>query len=125
MYEDLIADPEAVVSELLAACGLQYEPAVLRFHEVSKSKPGGTPGVLTASQAQVRRPLYRGAVGRWRRYERQLAPLAARLAPLVERYEARLAAVQAGRQRSGSGPGSSGAGSSGGNAEAEAARDEL
>jgi hypothetical protein len=34
---------------------------------------------MTASAAQVRRPLYTDAAGRWRRFERQLEPLIARL----------------------------------------------
>jgi hypothetical protein len=36
--------------------------------------------VATASAAQVRRPIYRTGVERWRRYERQLGPLRALLA---------------------------------------------
>ena len=43
--------------------------------------------------AQVRQPLYRTSVERWRRYEAQLAPLRAALGPLVERYEAGVAAA--------------------------------
>jgi hypothetical protein len=31
--------------------------------------------VRTASGAQVREPLYRGSVGRWRAYEEELGPL--------------------------------------------------
>jgi tetratricopeptide (TPR) repeat protein len=50
VYEDLLADPEAQVRELLAFCGLDYDPACLRFHEVERS-------VRTASAAQVRQPL--------------------------------------------------------------------
>ena len=33
--------------------------------------------VLTASQWQVRQPIYRGSVERWRRYERWLDPMIA------------------------------------------------
>jgi hypothetical protein len=31
--------------------------------------------VLTASQWQVRQPIYRGSVGRWKRYEPWLEPM--------------------------------------------------
>jgi hypothetical protein len=90
LYEDLVAHPEAAVRELLAACGLAYEPAVLKFHERAPGR-----GVHTASQAQVRQPLYASAVRRWEAYAGRIAPLRARLAPLVERYERRLAAAAA------------------------------
>jgi tetratricopeptide (TPR) repeat protein len=43
----------------VAACGLEWEPACLRFHETVRP-------VRTASVAQVRQPLYRKSLGRWR-----------------------------------------------------------
>jgi tetratricopeptide (TPR) repeat protein len=52
VYEELLADPEGQVRELLAFCGLDYDEACLRFHEVERS-------VRTASAAQVREPLRR------------------------------------------------------------------
>ena len=51
-YEDLIVNPEAAVRALLAHCGLEFDPACLKFHEVERD-------VRTASAAQVRRPLHR------------------------------------------------------------------
>ena len=118
LYEDLVAHPEAAVREVLGACGIGFEPRVLAFHEASA---GAAQGVLTASQAQVRRPLYGGAVGRWRRYARQMGGAAARLAPLVERYERRLAAAAARRAAGGGG----GGGGGDGGVEGAASRDEL
>ena len=44
----------------------------LRFYENRRH-------VATASQAQVRRPVYRSSIGRWRHYERHLEPLIGRL----------------------------------------------
>ncbi len=67
-YETLIADPEAVVREVLAHCGLAWEPACLRFHERSDA-------VRTASLAQVRRPIYRTAVGTSHKYRAFIGPL--------------------------------------------------
>jgi tetratricopeptide (TPR) repeat protein len=69
-YESLVADQERVSRRMLAYCGLNWEPACLEFHR--NDSP-----ISTASSAQVRRPIYRDAVHRWRRYERQLEPLAA------------------------------------------------
>jgi hypothetical protein len=75
-YESLIADPRRALRELLDFLGLPFEPRCLEFHR----EPGV---VLTASYAQVRRPLYASSVGRWRRFRAQLAPLAAALRDLV------------------------------------------
>ena len=58
--------------EIIAHCGLDWEPACLAF-EKNKAP------VATASAAQVRKPIYREALARWRRFESQLAPLIKRL----------------------------------------------
>lgn len=71
-YEDVVADQEAQTRALLNAVGLDWDPACLDFH--SNTSPSAT-----HSASQVRKPLYAGAVGRWRRFESQLAPLAALL----------------------------------------------
>jgi len=52
VHEALLDAPEAGVRALLAHCGLAFDPACLRFHEVERN-------VHTASAAQVRRPLRR------------------------------------------------------------------
>ncbi|PNG99777.1 hypothetical protein TSOC_014439, partial [Tetrabaena socialis] len=79
-YEELVAAPEASARRLLSHCGLGWDPAVLRFHTSNRT-------VSTASVAQVRQPLYSRSVGRWRKYERQLAGLAAQVRPEIESYE--------------------------------------
>lgn len=71
-YEHLVADQEGATRRLLAHCGLDFEPACLAFHRQAGA-------AATASAAQVRKPIYSSSVGRWRRYQRQLAPLAAQL----------------------------------------------
>jgi tetratricopeptide (TPR) repeat protein len=67
-YEELTADPEPVSRRLVAHCGLDWDERCLRFHETERP-------VRTASMLQVRRPIYRSAVGRWRRYAKQLQPV--------------------------------------------------
>jgi tetratricopeptide (TPR) repeat protein len=52
VYEDLQADQEGKTRELLAFCGLDFEPACLRFHETQRN-------IKTISSAQVREPLRR------------------------------------------------------------------
>jgi tetratricopeptide (TPR) repeat protein len=71
-YEQLVAGQERVSREIVERCGLAWEPACLAFDR--NAAP-----VMTASAAQVRKPLYSEASGRWRRFERQLEPLIARL----------------------------------------------
>lgn len=49
-YERLLADPEACIRDLLAFCGLPFDPACLRFHENTRE-------VRSPSASQVRQPL--------------------------------------------------------------------
>jgi thioredoxin-like negative regulator of GroEL len=67
-YESVIDDLEAGARTLLDFCDLPWEDACLRFEE--NEAP-----VATASAVQVRSPIYRSAIGRWRRYESQLQPV--------------------------------------------------
>jgi hypothetical protein len=72
-YEDIVADPEREARRILAWCDLEWEPAVLEFYRSTRDS-------TTASAAQIRRPVYDSSVGKWRRYENELAGLRARLA---------------------------------------------
>lgn len=67
-YEALASDPGAEIPRLLAALGLSFDERCLRPHESPRA-------VNTASIDQVRRPISAASVGRWRRYERHLAPM--------------------------------------------------
>lgn len=67
-YEDLVSDQEGQTSALLAHCGLAWDARCLAFQD--NAAPVSTP-----SAAQVRRPIYRDSVARWRRHEAVLAPV--------------------------------------------------
>lgn len=67
-YEDIVADQEAQARRMIAFCGLEWNDACLDFHNTKRS-------VNTASMTQVRRPIYKSAVERWRPYEKYLGPL--------------------------------------------------
>lgn len=67
-YEKLVADPETEARRLIAFAGLEWNEACLQPQLTSRS-------VLTASQWQVRQPIYRGSVARWKRYEPWLGPM--------------------------------------------------
>ncbi|PLW81374.1 hypothetical protein CWI75_16205 [Kineobactrum sediminis] len=75
-YEDLIGNTEQSIRALLDHCGLEWEDACLSFHESRRA-------VRTPSRWQVRQPIYKGSVQRWRNYEEQLQPLVEILAPLL------------------------------------------
>ena len=74
-YEELVHHQEPVSRRMLEHCGLPWENACLHFHE--NSSPSAT-----ASAAQVRQPMHQGSVELWRRYERELEPLARTLSGL-------------------------------------------
>ena len=71
-YEALVAEPDATIRALLDQCGLAFDPACLEFHTTERP-------VRTASSWQVRQPLYKDSLAKWRRYEKALAPLQAAL----------------------------------------------
>jgi tetratricopeptide (TPR) repeat protein len=71
-YERLVDDFAREARRLVEACGLAWEPACLRFHETARP-------VRTASVTQVRQPVYRKALGRWKAYEPYLRPVFERL----------------------------------------------
>lgn len=60
-YEQLVDDPGTQVRRLLEFAGLPWHDDCLRFH--ASAGP-----VQTHSRWQVRQPIHRGAIGRWRRY---------------------------------------------------------
>jgi tetratricopeptide (TPR) repeat protein len=76
-YESLVTEPEPVIREILDFCGLDWHPACIEPHKASGA-------VTTASRWQVRRPIYRTALCRWKRYEAHLGPLLDVLGPIPE-----------------------------------------
>ena len=67
-YEVLVQEPEAEIRRLLGHCGLAWDDGCMRFHENQAAS-------TTASALQVRRPIYRTSIGRWRNVSVQLEPL--------------------------------------------------
>ena len=63
----MVADLEGESRRLVDYCGLEWQEQCLKFHE---NKEAST----TASTAQVRRPIYKSSIGRWRDYESELQP---------------------------------------------------
>jgi len=67
-YEAVVDDLEGEARRLVAFCGLNWDEACLSFHQTRRP-------VRTASVNQVRKPLYRTSVARWKQYEAHLGPL--------------------------------------------------
>ena len=75
-YEDVVEDLEGQARRLIEYCGLPWDDRCLGFYKSNRS-------VSTASSVQVRRPIFRSSLQRWRRYEPFLAPLLLELGDLV------------------------------------------
>ncbi|MEQ1598867.1 MAG: sulfotransferase [Methylotenera sp.] len=67
-YEDTISDPEFWSRKLIDHIGLEWDDACLAPHKLERS-------VKTASHWQVRQPIYKTSVQRWKNYEEFLGPL--------------------------------------------------
>ncbi|MER8764608.1 MULTISPECIES: sulfotransferase [unclassified Mesorhizobium] len=76
-YETLVADQEAQSRRLIDYLGLPWDDACLRFFDKQGS-------VNTASRWQVRQPIYRSSVKRWKNYEGKIQPLIDALGDLAE-----------------------------------------
>jgi len=67
-YEDLIIQPEQTLAKVIAFCGLTWQDKCLDFDK-NKSP------VNTASATQVRQPIYKTSINKWKNVESQLEPL--------------------------------------------------
>ena len=75
-HEAVVFDLEAQVRQLLAFCGLAFDPACLNFHQTERS-------VRTPSSEQVRQPIYQSGLEAWMGFEPWLAPLKAAIGDAV------------------------------------------
>ena len=73
-YEQLVANQEAESRRLIEWIGLDWDADCLSFYESDRL-------IRTASITQVRKPIYKGSVARWKHYEPWLQDL---LGPLTE-----------------------------------------
>jgi thioredoxin-like negative regulator of GroEL len=74
-HEDLVGNPDCGIRWLVTeACKLKWDDDCLRFHKTTRP-------VRTASIAQVRQPIFKTSIERWRRYEKHLGPLFEALGP--------------------------------------------
>jgi tetratricopeptide (TPR) repeat protein len=67
-YEDVVNDLGGQARRLVDYCGLPWDERCLSFNKTDRP-------VRTASAVQVRQPLFRSSLQRWRKYEADLGPL--------------------------------------------------
>jgi tetratricopeptide (TPR) repeat protein len=79
-YEELIADTKGQTKKLLAYCGLEWDKRCLDFHKNERS-------IRTASVTQVRQPIYKTSVARWKKYEKFLGPLIEGLGDVLQKVD--------------------------------------
>jgi len=80
IYERVVDDLEGEVRHLLDYLGLPFDEACLDFHSNERS-------VRTISAEQVRRPINRRGLDRWKPYEKWLGPLKDALGPALEDWQ--------------------------------------
>ena len=67
-YEALISDPEPKVREMLDFLELEWQDSCMKFYENKRT-------VSTPSYIQVRQPLYKSSMKRWKHYEDHIEDL--------------------------------------------------
>ncbi len=80
-YEDMVADLETAARSLLSFLNLDWNVDVLRFFEKVSER-----NVRTPSYSAIATPIYNRAVGRWKNYSDQLAPMMNDLKPYVDAF---------------------------------------
>jgi len=67
-YEKLVENQEFESKKLLDFCNLNWDKNCLTFYKNKR-------GIITASFAQARKPIYKSSVKSWQKYENELLPL--------------------------------------------------
>ncbi len=67
-YEDLVENQESVSRKMIKFCGLEWTDDCLQFHKTKRF-------VATASYDQVRKPIYKKSVARWKNYRKHIGLL--------------------------------------------------
>ena len=80
-YEDLVGDLEAVSRRVLEFLGVPWDERVLRFNEHARGKL-----VRSPTYAEVPKPVFKSAVGRWRNYQKCLEAWLEKLGPFIKTF---------------------------------------
>lgn len=88
-YEKMVDDTEAQARRVLEFVGLPWDANCLQFHKNDRL-------VKTASVAQVRKPIYKTSVARWKHFGQHLTPLLQLVQDYRQMDESDIALLQAG-----------------------------
>jgi len=80
-YEDMVNDLESVARKTLDFLGVSWDAKVLHFDEHARQKQ-----VRSPTYADVARPVFKTAVGRWRNYQKYLEPFLPKLEPFAKAF---------------------------------------
>ncbi|MDX1963767.1 MAG: sulfotransferase [Pirellulales bacterium] len=78
-YEDTVDDLPGQTQRAADFLGLEWTPEMLAYREKNPHKIVNSP-----THEAVRKPIYRGAMGRWKKFEKHIGPYVERLRPLLD-----------------------------------------
>ena len=80
-YRELVHDLESVAHRVLDFLDVPWDERVLRYHQHARQKM-----VRSISYADVRKPVFKSAIGRWRNYQKFFEPHMDQLAPFLKAF---------------------------------------
>jgi tetratricopeptide (TPR) repeat protein len=80
-YEDLVDDLESAARRTLEFLGVPWDARVLGFDKHAQTKI-----VRSPTYAEVKKPVFKTAVGRWRNYQKYLEPYLEKLEPFAKAF---------------------------------------
>ena len=80
-YEDVVGDMQNTVTDTLSFLGLEWEDQLVDYREKARDR-----WITTPSAEQVIEPLYTSSMGKWRNYERHMAPVLPVLEPWAKKF---------------------------------------
>lgn len=80
-YEDVVGNLETASRQALTFLEVEWDARVLRFYEHARNRI-----VLSPSYAEVTKPVFKTALGRWRNYQSYLEPYLKMLEPFLKGY---------------------------------------
>jgi len=80
-YEDIVADMQKEGGRVTKFLGLEWHENQARYYDRNREKT-----VMSNNYSDVTQPVYTRSVGRWRAYEKQLAPILPALEPYCGKF---------------------------------------
>ena len=80
-YENVIDDLKGEIEPLLKFLGVDWDDALLRYHELAKSRH-----IRTPSAKQVIQKPYKTSIEKWRHYEKEMTPVLPQLRPWATQF---------------------------------------